>query len=85
MQSPQDNGDKDSDDTSTANDRRYALTSREREVFVLLSEGLGTREMASNLCISPATVRNHIQNIFSKLKVRNRVAAVSRGRKLGIV
>jgi predicted ArsR family transcriptional regulator len=51
----------------------------------LLSEGHSTREMASNLCISPATVRNHIQNIFCKLKVRNRVAAISRGRELGII
>ena len=75
----------DSDDALTSNDRRYALTSREREVFALLSEGLGTEEMASKLCISPATVRNHIQNIFSKLKVRNRVAAINRGRELGLV
>jgi DNA-binding CsgD family transcriptional regulator len=85
IQSPQDDGDNNSVDTSTPDDRRHALTSREREVFALLSEGLGTREMASKLCISPATVRNHIQNIFSKLKVRNRVAAINRGRKLGLI
>jgi PAS domain S-box-containing protein len=71
--------------TSSTNGNGHALTLREREIFSLLSEGHSTREMASNLCISPATVRNHIQNIFCKLKVRNRVAAISRGRELGII
>jgi PAS domain S-box-containing protein len=70
--------------TSSTNGNGHALTLREREILSLLAEGHSTREMASNLCISPATVRTHIQNIFCKLKVRNRVAAISRGRELGI-
>lgn len=77
--------DNDLADPSGTNGNGHALTLREREIFSLLSEGHSTREMASSLCISPATVRNHIQNIFSKLKVRNRIAAISRGRELGII
>ena len=84
-QSTQSHVDNDLAATSSTDGNGHALTLREREIFALLSEGHSTREMASNLCISPATVRNHIQNIFCKLKVRNRVAAISRGRKLGII
>ena len=85
VQSTQAHVDHDLADPSSTNGKRCALTLREKEIFSLLSEGHSTREMASNLCISPATVRNHIQNIFCKLKVRNRVAAISRGRELGII
>ena len=84
VQSTQTHVDYESADPSSTNGKRCALTLREREIFSLLSKGHSTREMASNLCISPATVRNHIQNIFCKLKVRNRIAAISRGRELGI-
>ena len=85
VQAPQGHVDNDLTDPSGTNGKRCALTLREREIFSLLSEGHSTKEMAATLCISPATVRNHIQNIFCKLKVRNRVAAISRARELGII
>jgi len=69
----------------TANHRRGALTNREKEVLTLLSQGRGTTEVASDMCISSATVRNHIQHILYKLHVHNRVAAINQGQKLGLI
>jgi len=53
------------------------LTSREVQVLQLLALGTPTKAIAQRLCISPSTVKNHIQNIFSKLKVHSRVQAVA--------
>jgi len=53
------------------------LTPRERQVLLLLAQGLSTDEMASMLNISPATTRNHIQSILSKLRVHSRLEAVA--------
>lgn len=52
------------------------LTVREHEVLSLLSEGLGTQDIASALSISPSTVRNHVRNILNKLQVHSRLEAV---------
>ena len=65
--------------------RGEALTSRELEILALLADGNSTRQIATELNLSPATVRNHIQNIFHKLYVHNRVAAVHRGRECGLI
>lgn len=53
------------------------LTDREREVLSLLVNGLSTEEIARTLSISPATSRNHIQNILHKLRVHSRLEAVT--------
>jgi DNA-binding NarL/FixJ family response regulator len=46
-----------------------ALSAREREILVLLTEGLGNAEIAERLSLSQKTVRNHISNVFDKLGV----------------
>ncbi|AQR73147.1 response regulator transcription factor [Sphingomonas sp. LM7] len=51
-----------------------ALTRREREIAALASEGLSNKEIAIELRIGPATVKNHIHNILEKLQVRRRGA-----------
>ena len=61
------------------------LTAREHEVLSLLSEGLGTQDIASALSISPSTVRNHIRNILSKLQVHSRLEAVVYALQHGLV
>lgn len=55
------------------------LTSREREVHALLSEGLTNREIAQRLFISEATVKVHVRHILEKLGARSRTEAVVYG------
>ena len=52
------------------------LTQREAEVLALIGEGLSNREIAARLHVSEATVKTHINNIFSKTGVRDRAQAV---------
>jgi PAS domain S-box-containing protein len=52
------------------------LTAREREVLSLLAAGTSTKDVATQLFISPSTVRNHIHNILAKLGVQSRLEAV---------
>jgi DNA-binding NarL/FixJ family response regulator len=59
-----------------------SLTRREREVLLLLGEGLSTAEIATRLVISRGTVKVHLHNIFEKLGARNRLEAVVRARAL---
>ncbi|MHB1417161.1 MAG: response regulator transcription factor [Chloroflexota bacterium] len=51
------------------------LTAREVEVLRLIAEGLGNKEIAHRLSISEKTVKNHINNIFSKLHLYDRTQA----------
>jgi PAS domain S-box-containing protein len=53
------------------------LTRRELEVLRLLATGVNTKGAADKLHVSPATVRNHVQNIFGKLAVHSRLEAVA--------
>lgn len=58
-------------------DRAFAsLSSREREVLTLMSEGLGNAQIAERLSISEKTVRNHVSNLFDKLGVWTRAQAI---------
>ena len=56
---------------------------RERVVLKRISEGLSNTEIAEKLCISVATVKWHINNIFGKLDVKSRTQAIIRARELG--
>ena len=62
-----------------------ALTAREREVLVLVAEGLLNNEIAERLHVSEATVKTHISHIFSKLGARDRAAAIVHAFNHGIV
>jgi NarL family two-component system response regulator LiaR len=53
------------------------LTEREREVLGLLVEGMSNQEIADKLFLGIGTVKFHVRNIYSKLGVDNRVAAVT--------
>ena len=52
------------------------LSKRETEILEHLSKGLKYNDIAENLIISPATVRKHIENIYKKLRVHNKMEAV---------
>ena len=53
------------------------LTRRELEVLRLIAGGANTRRLAERLHVSPATIRNHAQNIFTKLGVHSRLEAAA--------
>ena len=53
------------------------LTRREGEILRLMATGANTKVLAERLHVSPATVRNHVQNIFTKLGVHSRLEAVA--------
>jgi DNA-binding CsgD family transcriptional regulator len=59
------------------------LSDRELEVLQRVSDGMGNREIAASLFISEHTVARHLQNIYSKLGVSTRTAAVAEARTLG--
>ena len=56
------------------------MTPREKEILSLLCKGMNYREIANTLVISQFTVRKHIQNIYAKLNVSDRVNALIRGK-----
>ncbi len=57
--------------------RALGLTPREGQVLALLSEGRKNAEIARALVISPRTVKKHLENVYGKLGVSTRAAAVS--------
>jgi PAS domain S-box-containing protein len=65
--------------------RANGLTAREQQVLMLLAHGLGTDEVAGELVVSPATVRNHVQNILNKLGVHSRLEAVAHVYQQGLI
>ena len=61
------------------------LTPREVDVLRLVAEGQTDREVAEALVISPRTVNRHLSNIFVKLDVPGRAAAVAYAIRQGLV
>ena len=58
-------------------DERERLTAREAEVLELVAAGLTNAAIAERLWISPGTVKKHLDNVYAKLGVANRAAAVA--------
>jgi DNA-binding NarL/FixJ family response regulator len=61
------------------------LSNRETEILEHLAKGLNYQQIADNLIISPATVRKHIENIYKKLQVHNKMEAVQKAIKHNII
>ena len=53
-----------------------SLTPREKEILVLMSQGMSNAEIAEHLVVSATTVKTHVGNVLAKLDVRDRVQAV---------
>ena len=65
--------------------QRPTLTRREREILAMLAEGLPNKLIASRLGISDHTVKTHLEAIFDKLGASNRVEAVARAVRTGLL
>ena len=61
------------------------LTARELDLLRLVSAGMSNEQIGGRLNISKTTVKWHLQNVFGKLNVKNRSAAVANARILGLV
>jgi len=62
-----------------------ALTSREREIVRLVGLGFHNPEIAQRLSISEVTVKSHLNNVFHKLQIRDRVGLTLYAIRLGLI
>jgi len=65
--------------------RRPTLSLREQQVLELLAEGMRNKEIASALGISADTTGMHVKNLYTKLDVHDRTAAVAKAIRRGII
>jgi len=61
------------------------LSDRETEVLKMLSKGMNYKEVASDLFLSPHTVKTHIKNIYTKLHVNSRAEAIYKAIKQKLI
>ena len=66
-------------------DEDIKLSSREIEVLEQLSRGLSYNIIAINLFLSPSTIRKHIENIYTKLQVHNKLEAIEKAKNNRII
>jgi DNA-binding NarL/FixJ family response regulator len=61
------------------------LSARETEILQLIAKGVSNSEAATMLTLSKATIRTHLEHIYRKLEVTNRVEAVTEGLRKGLI
>lgn len=61
------------------------ISDREREVLVMLAQGIPNKEIADKLHIAEGTVKNHVSNILGKLQAQNRTEAADIARRRGLI
>jgi two-component system, NarL family, response regulator NreC len=66
-------------------DRYDSLSEREREIFQLIAEGRGNKEIADVLCVSPNTIETHRAHIMEKLDVHSAVELVLYAVRRGLI
>ncbi len=64
---------------------RPILSERESQVLALIADGLSAPQIGAQLFISSSTVKSHIKNVFEKLGVSDRAAAVAEGMRRGLL
>lgn len=73
------------DGSHVPNEGVSVLTDRELEILQIIAKGLSNNEAAKVLGLSKATIRTHLEHIYEKLDVTNRVEAVTEGIRQGII
>jgi len=61
------------------------LSQREMEILQIIAKGISNNEAAQMLGLSKATIRTHLEHIYAKLEVTNRVEAVTEGIRKGLI
>jgi DNA-binding NarL/FixJ family response regulator len=64
---------------------KISLTTREIEVLEQLSKGIKYNNIAENLILSVGTVRKHIENIYTKLQVHNKIEAIQKAKNNNLI
>jgi DNA-binding NarL/FixJ family response regulator len=72
-------------DFSRSTTNEIKLTARETDVLEQLSTGLKYEQIAANLVISTGTVRKHIENIYGKLQVGNKLEAIRKAKDSNLI
>ncbi|MGB6083059.1 response regulator [Moheibacter sp.] len=70
---------------SPEKEEEIKLSSREIDVLEQLSKGLSYTVIAENLFLSPSTVRKHIENIYKKLQVHNKLEAIQKAERNNLI
>jgi DNA-binding NarL/FixJ family response regulator len=63
----------------------FELTAREEEILKHIAQGLTYDQVSDRLYISNGTVRKHVENIYKKMKVHNKIEAIQKGKNTGIL
>ncbi|MEP7169245.1 MAG: response regulator transcription factor [Bacteroidota bacterium] len=74
-----------SNTTATATDEPPTLTRREKEILLLISEGLTNNDIADKLIVSPYTVDTHRKNLLAKFEVSNTAMLIKKAANYGLL
>ena len=66
-------------------EEKFELTNREKDVLVILATGASIKEIGETLFLSQPTIKTHLNNIYRKLGVSNKLEAVNAARKLALI
>jgi DNA-binding NarL/FixJ family response regulator len=72
-------------DSGNSNGHGHGLTPREQEILALVARGLSNKAIGRELWVTDQTVKFHLTNVYRKLKVDNRTAAVQAAYRMGLV
>ena len=69
--------------SASTSGRKLGLTARQEDVIALISEGYSNKEIASELNLTPGTIKMHLSRIYKVLGVKSRTEAIAKHMKLG--